>query len=243
MGKISEKLKYLDPYTYMDMFIDFLHRHKIDFKLLDIAIYIIFSLLLAYLILTVLGFILGTSDAAMIVVSGSMEPTLHIGDIVVLKAPSNLQTEEIKINQDLNNKSLNDIMKINYDILTETNAEAKPVFLLNTKNVDIDDIIYDLKQEGDIIVYYSELQQHKIIHRAIFKLVANDANYYVTKGDNKLTNTLMDADCELNSLRQPTKPCITLLPIPENKVLAKYWFKIPYLGLIKIWTFNIIGLS
>jgi signal peptidase I len=180
----KQKLKYLDPYFYMDLFIEFLHKKDINYKILDVVIYILYSLILAYLLLKILGLLLGTSDAMMIVVSGSMDPTLKIGDIVVLKAPNNIQTNEIIINKDINKTPLNWFAKINYDLKTII-SNNKQITLLDTKSITIDENKYDLKQEGAIIVYYSEIQKRKIIHRAIFKLTANDGNYYLTKGDKK----------------------------------------------------------
>lgn len=240
LDKIKQNIKFIDPYFYMDFFTNYLHKKGINSKILDITIYIVYSLLLAILILKILGMVLGTSEAMMIVVSESMEPKLNIGDIAVLINPKVINSGyEIRLNEDLNNKTIDKFVKLNYKLDNKI-IDNKQVTLLVTESIDINGINYPLKQDGDIIVYYTDLLHKKIIHRAIIKLIANDGIYYITKGDNKLTNTLLDADCGIDQFNEITRNCVTLYPIREDKVLAKYWFKIPYLGYIKILPINFI---
>jgi hypothetical protein len=168
-----------------------------------------------------------------------MYPNLHIGDIVVLTKPQNITTQEIIVDKNIANKRIDTFIKINYSLKT-ININNNYSELLDTNNIEIDGNIYTLNQYGTIIVYYSELLKKEIIHRSVLKIIANDGNYYLTKGDNQTTNTFIDQDClPKNGLYG----CITLLPIPEEEVIAKYWFKIPYLGLVKIIPFKLIGLN
>ena len=69
----------------------------------------------------------------------------------------------------------------------------------------------------------------------MFRIITKDGNYYLTKGDNENTNYILDEDCRFGN-------CIMPYPIKNEEVKAKYMFKIPYLGLIKIWVFRLLGL-
>lgn len=62
-------------------------------KLLDDAFYIIAGIVIAVVVYHALGFALQTTDPIVTVVSGSMEPTLYRGDMVLLhgEKPENLQ--------------------------------------------------------------------------------------------------------------------------------------------------------
>jgi len=239
--KLKNILKYIDPYFYMDLFINYLHNKGIKNKALDVTIYIVYSLILAIILLKILALLLGTGEAMMIVVSESMEPNLNIGDIAVLVNPEIINPgQEINVDLNLKNKPISQFVKINYGLRNEI-INNKNVGLVYTESIEIDNNIYPIKQEGDVIVYYTPLLKKKIIHRAIFKINANDGSYYITKGDNKTKNTLIDQDCGALPNGQITKECITVYPIEEDKVLAKYWFKIPYLGYIKILPVNLIN--
>lgn len=235
---IKDKLKYLDPYHYMDLFINFLHSKNINYKIVDILIYLVYSLLLAIILLEIISIALGTKEGLMIVVSGSMEPTLNIGDIVVLKRADNIQTQTVTINKDINGILLNDFANINY-YLDSITLDKKTIDIVQTKGLTIDQKEYDIDKNGTIIVYRSNILNKDIIHRSVLKIVANDGNYYLTKGDNVLTNNIIDEDCKNT---YANLQCINLYPIREEDVLASYWFKIPYLGLIKIIPFRILGL-
>ena len=233
MSNLKDKLKYIDPYFYMDLFINFLHKKGIKYDLLDLFIYVIYSLILAFLLLKFLGLVLGTSEPMMIVVSGSMQPTLNIGDVVVLKSPKNIISNDIDLNKDINGKILNQFANVDYNTLSIF-KNNKYYSIPNSINLNIDNKKYKIKKTGDIIVYHSNILKRNIIHRAIFKIKAKDGIYYLTKGDNKETNTLIDEDCHFNN-------CIKKLPINQKKVIAKYWFKIPYVGYLKIWLFSLFG--
>jgi signal peptidase I len=229
--------KYLDPYYPLDKFIEYLHKKNIQHKALDITLFILYSLILAILILELLGLVLQTSEPMMTVVTGSMIPNLNIGDVVVLTKATDIKTTEIFYNGNLDGKKLYEFAEVNYDI------ENKEI---ETKNIDINGQVYDIKQEGNPIVYFSPLLKRKIIHRAIFKIVAEDGNYYLTKGDNVKTNKFIDQDCGKTILVNGVGHnigCITPLPIKESEIIGKFWFKIPYIGYIKILPANMFGFS
>ena len=56
-----------------------------DYPLLEDIVYVLGGMVLAVLFYNVLGFALGTDDPVVTVVSDSMLPTLHRGDMLVLK--------------------------------------------------------------------------------------------------------------------------------------------------------------
>jgi len=221
----------------MDMLVAYLHKKGINYKALDISIYIIFSLILAFVVLQLLALILGGDEAMMIVVSPSMIDKLFIGDIVVLKGP-NINALEIPFDGNLKNKYIEGVFQLNHseEIISTDKGLVKKISI---ESLTLNDINYPVTKNGDIIVYQSDTSSRKIIHRAIFKLVADDGNFFITKGDNEETNFYFDQeklyDGKGNSGR------ITNYLIPEDEVLSEYWFKIPKVGLIKIWIFDFVG--
>jgi hypothetical protein len=76
-----------------------------------------------------------------------------------------------------------------------------------------------------------------IIHRAIVKIVANDGNFILTKGDNSLTNPTFDQDCgNVNdAFEKSDKPCITFYPIQVSELHGRTFFAIPKVGCVKLW--------
>ena len=77
---------------------------------------------------------------------------------------------------------------------------------------------------GDIIVFQSG-RPDPIIHR-----VVKMGKVYQTKGDNRRTNQQQIR----NALLDETN-------IPENEVIGKALFKVPFLGYIKIWAVELLG--
>ena len=71
LKKIREKLKWLDPFTYADMYI--MPRVNPENSVLKANIvYIVFAFISAWLLYTGLGLILGTPNPLVIVVNGSI---------------------------------------------------------------------------------------------------------------------------------------------------------------------------
>ena len=79
LKEIREKLKWLDPFTYVDLYIMPRVNPK-DSEAISWVVYLASAFLFAWLIYTGLGLAFGTQSPMMIVVSGSMEPLYNRGD-------------------------------------------------------------------------------------------------------------------------------------------------------------------
>jgi len=82
---------------------------------------------------------------------------------------------------------------------------------------------------GDIIVFQSG-RPDPIIHRVVKMSATGNGKVYQTKGDNRRTNQQQIR----NALLDETN-------IPENEVIGKALFKVPFLGYIKIWAVELLG--
>lgn len=230
--KIKKYLKYLDPYTYMDMFLlkKFGEAKTLKTKIIYWIFYLLYSLLLAFLIYKGAGLILGTSLPFATVVSGSMEPSFYRGDIVILSGAKNLEGQVVKINDNLTYKDLSEFAKMVY---SNDSGYLEVVSLeINGKTYLVDDAI---KNNYDVVVYNSNLNQRDIIHRIILILEANDGTFVITKGDNKNTNKLIDQDCDIDLITQTiNKPCLNAYPVNVDRLVGKKIGKIPYIGYLKL---------
>lgn len=87
---------------------------------------------------------------------------------------------------------------------------------------------------GQVMVFLSSPQSPKpdpIIHRIVKITKTAEGKYlFQTKGDNNM-------DSIINSCSQGT--CIHELDIQEEQILGYSLFKLPYLGYIKIWAFDL----
>ena len=82
---------------------------------------------------------------------------------------------------------------------------------------------------GDIIVFQSG-RPDPIIHRVVKMSATGNGKVYQTKGDNRRPNQQQIR----NALLDETN-------IPENEVIGKALFKVPFLGYIKIWAVELLG--
>lgn len=88
----------------------------------------------------------------------------------------------------------------------------------------------DTTANGDIIVFRSG-KPDPIIHRVVAWWSEDGKRFYMTKGDNYETNKLPIRNAIIDETR-----------ITEGQVIGKAFFKIPYLGYIKIWFVELITL-
>jgi signal peptidase I len=247
--KFKKNLKYIDPFHPYDLLITYLKKKMgYENKFLGIVIFIIYSLILAFLLLKILALILGAHQAMMIVVSGSMEPKLQIGDIVVLFSTKNISTNYIDINANLKDVKIHKYIIPRYSILGDYNINdlslqqvlyfksLNPELEIYLQDLNINNVIVNPDFSGDIVVYYSELYKKEIIHRAILGINALDGTYYLTKGDNLKTNFRMDEYCPDFS-----NYCFYPYFLPKENLLSKYLFKIPFLGWIKLAPAKLFG--
>jgi signal peptidase I len=76
---------------------------------------------------------------------------------------------------------------------------------------------------GDIIVYYSYYRPDPIIHRVV-KVKNNGSYYFQTKGDHNPSSGGFEQQ------------------IPSGLVAGTAWIRLPYLGYVKIWFSEFVGL-
>ena len=164
---LREKLKWFDPFTYVDFYIMPKVNPKND-ELLSWVVYLLSAFFFAWVIYTGLGLILGTTSPMMIVVSASMEPIYHRGDILILQGTDahGLLGKEVELPlENLSEK--------------EFEAFANPIYSQGTQN-KIESIKFDsgeiipVTQDGSIVVYWSNYMKEPIVHRVVAKLHAQD---------------------------------------------------------------------
>lgn len=210
---------------------------------LGIAVYLVSAFVFAWCIYTALGFAFGTGSPMVIVVSGSMEPLYHRGDVIVLFGANsqNVQAQEVRL--DLPSLKDTPFSKIAVPEYVQT-PETTAGFLLdkikfsNGKEIGID-------RNGSIVVYNSNFTGQPIIHRAVAKIRAGDGYYLLTKGDS-INNPTIDQDCgtvyyqdaEKTTPYATEKPCITLYPVPLTGLQGTAVFQLPAIGCAKLWLFD-----
>ena len=267
--KLKEKMKWLDPFTYVDLFI--LPKVKklnesmqliiflISFLILSflvlsvfgytpvllfsifllyvylfffekeervtLAIYILFAFIFAFILYYfILSFLLGTNSPLVIVFSGSMEPFLYRGDVVVLTAANTLIMKEAIVDFPIKDKLLSEYAMIG--------SRKNSLGVLRQASIKIGEKEFEFDEQGPIVVYYSDLQTRDIIHRAVLKIVAPDGDFVITLGDN---NTRIDQDCR----GAPSRfTCINSAPILEDYIKGKYLIHIPFIGQVKLLFFD-----
>lgn len=233
-------LKWLDPFTYVDLFV-MPKLNPMDNKTRAWIIYIIFAALFAFLIYNGVGLLLGTQYPFMIVVSGSMEPLYHRGDIIVLQGvssaeltASNVPVVELNafslknvspfefVSFYCSGKNVTGLMPCDYFKLAFLNKQfslqdfdTKELHFINGKTMQ-------LSEYGPIVVYYSSEQHRQIVHRVIALIKAQDGLYVLTKGDSA-NNPLVDQDAG-----------ITAFAKHAGELQGKAIFMIPLLGYVKL---------
>ena len=261
---LREKLKWLDPFTYVDLHV-MPRVNPNNNKTIEWLVYLVFAFIFAVALYAVLGLILWTKNPLVIVVSGSMEPNLHRGDVVMLRGlnPEEIKGETVSLNINPEGKSLSELAEIDYP----------------NQTISFDGQSIPLNQSGDTIVYYSDLSGVQIIHRVVAKLDTPQGIYLLTKGDNPQTNQLIDQDCGQVSLNQlgnqalqpfpkqwfrlsnneyclcaqvpqnetvkqasclvcAERPCNTLQALKADQTDGIQILRVPLLGCIKLWLFD-----
>lgn len=228
-------LKWVDPFTYVEIVLRKFHPKKHTPSIVDEAIdwvvYLFSALIFAYLIYAIFGLVLGTNSPMVIVVSGSMEPVYFRGDVVVLqgKTIEKIQGQVVELNENLSGKHFDEFaspIRGRVDDRLETVA----VEFNNDKRID-------LNEKGDIIVYFSNERSEPIIHRIVAKIQANDGVFFLTKGDS-INNPFMDEEvCGVysNGLKSY---CVTPYPIKAAEIQGTALFKIPWIGYVKLFFFD-----
>ena len=148
--------------------------------------------------------LLGLPMPAVAVESGSMIPHINIGDVVIIQSYDRTDI-------------------VTYDEGLQSDYES-------------------FDYSGDVILYYKygDTEATPIIHRAMYWVDIGDPMWtngppaphagYITKGDNKVTNTQVDQATKISKLQ----------PIKEEWVIGVARWKIPLIGYVslirsKIW--------
>ncbi|MBN2127524.1 MAG: hypothetical protein JW703_03990 [Candidatus Diapherotrites archaeon] len=226
MQGIKEKLKWLDPFTYVDEFLlPVINPNKNE--LITNIVYLISAFVFAFLAYTLLGFLFNSPSPIVVIVSGSMEPALHRGDVMFVFGASPEQINAPLI--ELNKSSLKGIA---YTEIAKTKIDSVS---FESKQIEFfDGQVLDIEKTGDIIVYNSVYKQKPIIHRVIAKLKVDDGYYYLTKGDNDKTNFFLDEECGKITNGIPSMDCIELFPVQPAQLNGKAVFSIPLIGYVKL---------
>jgi len=169
--------------------------------------------LIKFLLYPGLGFVLGTPAPIVAVVSGSME---HDGSF------DQFWSEELCCNSECSKKRIQGSWYDSYNISRNDFRDFAFVngfnkgdimILFSPKNVDV----------GDVIVYIAN-RPDPIIHRVIKINEVNGKRIFSTKGDH---------NCDMGAFEKE---------IPENNVIGKAVWRVPFLGWVKIaavWVWNV----
>lgn len=221
--KLKESLKWLDPFTYVDLYVMPRINPKNN-KNIETIVYIIFAFIFAYILYNyVLALLLGTGSPLVIVFSGSMEPTLYRGDVVILTGASNLVIKEASVDFPIKNKSLTEYAQIGSKQTSKGYRQT---------SIKIGEEEFEFDENGPVVVYYSSLSNQDIIHRGVLKLNAPDGEFLLTFGDN---NSRLDQHCPPNPRNGD---CIAPYPISVEDLNGKYLVHIPLLGYVKLILFD-----
>ncbi|MCX8158245.1 MAG: hypothetical protein N3D73_01110 [Candidatus Diapherotrites archaeon] len=245
-NRIKENLKWLDPFTYVDIYVmPVVNPNKNKF--IELIVNIFFAAFFAFSLYIILGFLLSTKIPAAIVYSYSMVPELSRGDFVLAKGTSanDLNAKTIYFDFEINNMPLGNYAT-SYCAFIEDPSFIKdcsyflslyvkgkiPLDSFETKYLIFKDgQRVDIERRGDIVIYYSDSLNKQIIHRAVVKIVAKDGVFILTKGDS-YKNPIIDQDYQFY-----IKP-ISYYPIPADKIDGKVILKIPLIGYVKILIFD-----
>ena len=229
LEKIKKKLdflKYIDPFYYVDKYlVPKINPENTEW--VNWIIYLVSALFFAWLIYFALGLLLSTSSPMVIVVSGSMEPVLYRGDVVIMQgiSPENIKAEQTEID-------LPTLKRVGFSEIAKSDTIPPKNLLFNNG------VVIPVNETGDIVVYTSVSRRNSgqpVIHRVIAKVKAADGYYLITKGDN---NNVIDQDCGKVIAGLPQYECITLYPIPANEISGRAVFKIPLIGYVKLLIFD-----
>lgn len=238
---VKEKTRWINPFTYSNLLLKKINPDNhwiIQFpvELLTLCL----SLLIFYLLISL---VLGTPTSVLIILSESMSPTLHRGDLVLLqgiRSADDVTVQEVSINQNLDGLAFWDFGTVNY--YPDASAPPPDTQLCEqrkgqgTYSIKINGEEKRFNTEGDIVVYFSNFpgrQSEPIIHRAVLKIRANDGDYFLTKGDS-MYNPFFDEDCGRVVLGKPDCSCISLYPIKTREIQGKAIGSIPLIGYVKL---------
>ncbi|MFH1752535.1 MAG: hypothetical protein ABH821_06395 [archaeon] len=230
---LKQKLKYLDPFYYVDVLLAIVHPVKgkktLTHEIVDGIVYLFFAALFAWIIYSALGLAFGTTAPIVIVTSGSMEPVMFRGDLYFVSGVTAAQVIAPEIN-------LPDLDLVN------NRFEDLAVFQGNSIIIEGQEFNFSERGSGDIIiydtemVYFNELVYKQIIHRVILKIKTNDGYFLITKGDNNGLN--VDQDCFDSDNNGKMDYCISQFAVSDERIVGKAGFGVPLIGYVKLFVFD-----
>lgn len=242
LNELRQRLKWLDPFTYVDIALEKAWPVKHGKKTLAQEVgynlvYVVSAFVFAFLIYQAFALALNTQSPIVIVISESMEPNLYRGDVMFVQgiAPESIAGALALSSASLSEKPFSEFATASYS--------ANKV-----QSVEIEGKSYSQSPSSDIIVYNSRLLGEQIIHRVFLKIKSPDGYYFLTKGDNSATNKTFDQDCGKVSVSNVPgtdvlrygfeKPCVELFPVDSKSIQGKTVFRIPLVGCVKVWFFD-----
>lgn len=230
-------LRWLDPFTYVDVFI-LPKINPSENRTVTNIVYVISAFIFAFAFYSLFGFLLSTNYPATVVLSGSMEPVFYRGDILIVQGVSaeTLIAPEISLDMESLENVSTFFYANGYCSLTGSTSLVKCLQLLNSvlaSKLPLEDFtakeikfsdgqILPIETSGDIIIYYSKLQNKEIVHRVVAKIKTKDGVYVLTKGDSK-QNPFLDQEGG-----------IAEYAINVKDIYGKVLFKVPLLGYVKL---------
>ncbi len=223
----------LDPFYYVDQYA-MPALNPWNNSILSWLIYLVFSFVFAFALYNGIGFLLQTASPLVIVVSGSMLPTMARGDVVLLHGVTGaeLNAPEVIVDGiDIAHTSLQELAELQ----SQPNGDWLLTFKQSNQSIRI-----PKRGNSDIVVYVSTQRGIEIIHRAVAKIRSNGNYFLLTKGDNNLS---LDQDCgqvaeNIPGLVSTQKFCPSPYPIPLSMVKGKALGWIPFLGYVKLFLFD-----
>ncbi len=243
INKVREKLKWFDPFTYVDLYV----MPKVNpnkNKFVSNIVYIVFAFIFAYALFFLLGVLLATKNPLVIVLSGSMEPIMFRGDIIMLQGLSfeQINAPQIDLDRNLRNSFLSSFAEVqcigvNNSIKTELASCNEFIKLFQERKIDSNQFVAKkisfnngeeiaVTTKGDVVVYFSNSLNRPIIHRVVAKIKARDGLFLLTKGDST-QNPLLDQQTEISPL-----------PVNAKEIDGKAILTIPLLGHVKLIFFD-----
>ncbi len=244
--KIRKKfsfLKWLDPFTYADLFLE--RIGKKEDKVIAWSVYLLTAAVSAFLIYNFFALLLGTRFPGVIVLSGSMEPLFYRGDIIVMQGffPEQLQGPSIEFDAAVEGMPLSHYAETYCSRLDGSEWKSCEEFKEDYKQGKIllsefttRKIIFNNGEEltidksGDVVVYHGYVFDwaaenygyEPVIHRVVAKIQAEDGLFVLTKGDSKF-NSFLDQEAGI-------APSAVPLQELEGRMIAV----IPKLGFVKL---------
>jgi len=261
LKKIRHALRWADPFTYSDILLK--KAGKQDSQTVSWIVYLVTAFVSAYLLYyVILGLLFNSPSPMVIVVSGSMEPVFHRGDVMALsrwnieelnaqlvelpetaiegknieeyaetwcsvkglnqlvpcKCPSALQNpfDSVQKNFDFS-KCGPLVLLLKQRVISSKDILTEKIFFPSTgKEIEV-------KKEGDVVVYFSEIRGIPVIHRAVVKIRAKDGLFVLTKGDS-----------ELNSFIDQEDNGLSVGAVKVSELQGKTIFMVPIIGYVKL---------